>query len=94
LRINRRPDRLAQPFHCELVIGRLQQPPAFDLGLITVLWEVREVFADQSPAGGPLSREFLSDIVRFGKCGLSVPALPFDPSASVALAKALASRSF
>ena len=54
--------RLPQPLHRELVIARLQVPPAFHFGLVPGPWEIAR--NTPAPAAGPrgvLPLEFLPD---------------------------------
>ncbi len=55
-------DRLAQSFHRELNILRLQLAPALDLGLVALLWEIPEISLGQLPGGRALARELLADV--------------------------------
>jgi hypothetical protein len=54
-------DGLSQPLHREFDIRRLQQPPAFYLGLISILGVTIKVFLRQLARCRSFAGEFLSD---------------------------------
>jgi hypothetical protein len=59
-------DWLTEPLHREFDICRLQMPPAFNLGLVSILRVPFEVFRSQFPSRGALLCELLSDERVFG----------------------------
>jgi hypothetical protein len=59
-------DRLAQPFHGELDIFRLQVALALDLGLVPIFREALKIFLSEFPGGRALPGELLADDWVFG----------------------------
>jgi hypothetical protein len=54
-------DRLAQPLHGKFDVLRLQMPPAFNLGLISVFRKAREILRGKLFGGGALPGELLAN---------------------------------
>jgi hypothetical protein len=54
-------DRLAQAFHREFDVGRLQEPPALDLGLISIVGVAPKVFPNEFSGGRALPGELLAN---------------------------------